>query len=279
MLLNDSAMGKATPVATLSTAQESTQNIIPAISRIKKRGYLKVAIVPFSVPPFILYNTPKSSIPTGGVLIDLLDKIASYLHVSVHYDIAYPNTMDALILKVANGEDDISANLLIMPQRALLVRFSTPIYQEPQALLVNRINAMHKLHNAQTYEQLRRQPLLIGLLTGSADYQQSTSAFSNAHYQYFPTINKLLDAVNQGKVDSLYLPLSILSYYLAHDPKLLLNTKVVLRPGSSVLWGLALNYKDKNFAIWLNTTLESLQASNFIKNTIKRYSHVNHENN
>ena len=171
----------------------------PDLQEIVKRGYLKVAVVPFDDPPFIIHNKDGT---LAGLDKRILDQIGKELDVEIRtrsYGPYFQDVIEAVAAGKADiGISEISGTLL----RKIRVDFTRPYFEYPLAVLVNRVLAERmRLIGPDGVLRLRGvKGLIVGVVKGSAYERHAKRFFPNATVRGFTSYNDALRALERREV-------------------------------------------------------------------------------
>ena len=197
--------------------------LAPDIARIVMRGELIVALLNKDTPPFVY---EKNGV-LRGVDIDLVQKVAKELHVSIRFD-RRATTYDEITQRVASGHADLGVSKLARTlMRTQSVGFSDPYMHLEHALLINRL-AFAKVAGDQTVSQaMRNFNGTIGVLAGSSWEEFVVRNFAKATPVRFTTWALAVDAVKSGAVVAAYRDAVEVRTVMRSDPALALKLRTV----------------------------------------------------
>lgn len=167
----------------LSSAQESTYDVV------KKRGTL-VAGVKNDYPPFGFVDADGKWV---GIEVDMSKYIADKLGVALKME---PVTSRTRIPLLVNGNVDIIMNINPTRERAKVVDFTRPWFQDGSTLLVYRGSGIQSVKDVAA-------PRKTGAAQGSANAAQVLALQPKADIVYFQEYPQGFLALKQKRVDSL----------------------------------------------------------------------------
>ncbi len=243
----------------------------PDIAAIKDRGTLRLAMYAANTPPFFMRDEQGH---WTGIDIELAERTAAALGVKLVV-IPVP-TYDGVINTVASGKADIGAGLIsITPERALRVDFATPIYAYHPALLVNRLQLSKlgwNISDLITNLQTTNQPLRFGVLAASANRALLQGAVPSAQITSFQNNDALMQAVADGKIFAAMIdtPEQINVWLKAH-PQAVLTTAEGVLTTRTVLFGVALSWKEPHLRNWLDVYVQDSAGLNIQQSVFQKY--------
>jgi len=169
--------------ASLSTAQESAYDIV------KKRGTL-VAGVKNDYPPFGFVDAEGKWV---GIEADMSKYIADKLGVALKME---PVTSRTRIPLLVNGNIDLIMNINPTRERAKVVDFTRPWFQDGSTLLVYRGSGIQSVKDVAA-------PRKTGAAQGSANAAQVLALQPKADIVYFQEYPQGFLALKQKRIDSL----------------------------------------------------------------------------
>jgi polar amino acid transport system substrate-binding protein len=182
------------PAADAKTTPVAKPEPLPAdtLDAIRERGKLRVCISPYA--PWVMIGKDGTY---SGFSIDLSKQLAKDLDVDVEFvGTGYPD----LIPELFDGHCDlIPAGLSATPDRALFVHFSDLVAH-------HGIFVVDDKKSKGTYNKLEdfnQSSVTLGAVAASAELEDAKRIFPNAKIVEFPGQIELVEALTQGKIQSI----------------------------------------------------------------------------
>jgi polar amino acid transport system substrate-binding protein len=185
--------------------QEISKKEIGKIEKIKKAGVIVIG-TSADYPPYEFRLLPEMEDEIVGIDIDIAEAIADDLNVKLKVkNVVFNNLFDELN---SGNVDLILAGLAPSENRKKIVDFSIPYYQAIQNMLI-RSKDKEKI---KILEDLRGKT--VGTQMGSIQEDMARSMIVGANFVTLPTIQNLIDALKNNKLDAVILEKPVADAYV-----------------------------------------------------------------
>jgi arginine/lysine/histidine transporter system substrate-binding protein len=185
--------------------QEISKKDLGKIEKIKKAGVIVIG-TSADYPPYEFRLLPEMDDDIVGIDIDIAEAIAADLNVKLKIkNVVFNNLFEELN---AENVDLILAGLAPSENRKKIVDFSVPYYQAIQNMLI-RSKDKEKI---KVLEDLRGKT--VGTQTGSIQEDMARGMVVGATFVTLPTIQNLIDALKNDKLDAVILEKPVADAYV-----------------------------------------------------------------
>lgn len=243
------------------TLAKQDLSLLPSdIRRIKERGKIVVAMYYKDRRPFFYSNEQEKLV---GVDVTLAENIASSLGVGLEFDRS-AKSFDKVVDRVVTGQADIAiSKLSVTLLRAQRARFTTPYAVFHQSILINRLQlaALESKYSGDSLvEEVLKTPQKIGVCASTSYVEYAKRLFPRAQIISYENIDKLLMAVESGKVLGAFYDEFEFKRALQKDSKLSLYCKLFVLQTRVDPIAIAVAPQSVNLLAWLNTYLDVMKT-------------------
>lgn len=236
-------------------------SLLPSdIRRIKESGKIVVAIFHKDRIPFFYSNEQGKLV---GIDVTLAENIASSLGVGLEFDRS-AKSFDEVVDLVVTGQADIAiSKLSVTLSRAQRARFTTPYAVFHQSILINRLQfaALESKHAEDSLvEEVLKTPQKIGVCEATSYVEYAKRLFPRAQIVSYESIDKLLMAVESGKVLGAFYDEFEFKRALQKDSKLSIYSKLFILQDRVDPIAIAVAPQSVNLLAWLNTYLDVMKT-------------------
>jgi len=210
------------------------------LQTIRARGTLRVGVSIFV--PWVMHGNKGHLI---GYEVDVAKKLARDIGVTPEFiETSWPSILSGLLM---DKYDIIISGLSLTPKRALLINFSDPYSRSISTLLANRRLA-GKFRDRRHFN---RKNTIIGVIENSAGEQALRQRFPEATIKTFPSENKLITALLDGKLHAIVSSTQKTGYLLNQHKGLIFQPDI--DPISKHAEGFGIRKGDADILNFLNT--------------------------
>ncbi|BBM88744.1 hypothetical protein COTS27_00429 [Spirochaetota bacterium] len=261
----------STLVGQTTSSKSAAFQASPEFEKIKKRGYIVVAMTESDQPPLFFTNVAGEFV---GIDVDIAKGIAQALDVGIQFNREAVSFND-LIPIVARGDADFAISKLSRTiTRNQIVTFSTPYITFHQALMFNRVQlAKIATTNPEIASFIKRFRGKLGIIANSSYINYARKNFPNATIVEFPDWDSVITAVYSGDILAAYRDeLEIKkAMKLRSDANLILKTVLLSDTEDNI--AIAIAWQNNHLRSLINLYLEGIPKIN-ADNLLKRYQEI-----
>lgn len=240
----------------------------PDISAILSRGKLRVGLITYETPPFVM-TSPAGELT--GIDIEIAKSLAKELGVEVEF-IRKANSGGALVNMVMNREADIGlTELSYTPSRAEKVLFSNTYVKMNQCLLIERSLLTQVPNGEPLFVFLNKPQTRVGYLFRSAIQEWAAELLPHATRIAYESWEKMMDALvsNQISIAVVHEPMAD-SFGITY-PQFLLKYETIKIADRLDNICIAIPWNDYSLQEWVNRYLAINYPSLKLTDVLKQY--------
>ena len=239
------AIGSGAALASIMTspawAQTASDN---TLDRIRANKVLRIAVLPGELPYF------SKDLATGtwsGFSIEMANDIAKLLDVQLEYiESTYGNS----VLDLQSNKIDLGFALNPTPQRALVVDFTSPVFNHPFGAMLK------KGLEAKTWADINKPEVKIAVDVGSANETVARRFAPNATIKSLKSRDEVMLEMSSGRVDCVVNALVLGLTAIAKNPNLG-SYKILQSPAVAIPSSMAVRREpDKRWRDFLSAWVE-----------------------
>ena len=239
------AIGSGAALASIMTspawAQAASDN---TLDRIRANKVLRIAVLPGELPYF------SKDLATGtwsGFSIEMANDIAKLLDVQLEYiESTYGNS----VLDLQSNKIDLGFALNPTPQRALVVDFTSPVFNHPFGAMLK------KGLEAKTWADINKPEVKIAVDVGSANETVARRFAPNATIKSLKSRDEVMLEMSSGRVDCVVNALVLGLTAIAKNPNLG-SYKILQSPAVAIPSSMAVRREpDKRWRDFLSAWVE-----------------------
>ena len=197
---------------TKESKSESKANEVDVLKKIKEKGTMVVG-TSADFAPFEFKTLVDGKDTIVGSDIEMMKAIGEKLGVKVEFmDMQF----DAVLVALQQGKVDIAVSgISATPERQKKFDFSTPYYNPPQRVLINK-------KNKELYTSIKSlKGKKVGAQKGSIQEGVVKAQLPDVQTVAIPRVPNLIVELNQGSIDALVLEETIAESYINQNPELM----------------------------------------------------------
>ncbi len=192
----------ATPAQAQAVATDST------FERVRSTKVIRIAVLPGELPYF------QKNLATGewsGFAIEMAKDIAKTLDAKLEYtESTYGNS----VLELQSGKIDLAFALSATPQRALVIDFTSPVFNHPFGAI------LRKGLTATTWADINKPDMRLAVDAGSANETAARRFAPKAQIKAFKTRDEVMLEIASGRADGTVIALILGLTAVAKNPNL-----------------------------------------------------------
>lgn len=241
----------------------------PDIARIISQGKIRVAVINYESPPFIMTTSEGELV---GIDIEIAKSLAKTLHVEVEF-VRTSQTTDGLIDMVMNREADIAISEITFTfNRAKKVSFSNPYLTMHQSLLINRSYLRSKENTVSLFAFLNKKETKVAYLTKSVFSEWANNLLPDATPVSCGSWEEVIQEIIHGQANVAVVdePLSI-SFGITY-PAYVINVESVNILDKKDYISIAVPWNDYNLRQLINRFLDTDYPNLHLQTLMNKYS-------
>jgi len=247
------------------------QEYPPDIQKIKDKNKIVVAMYAVDQPPFFKVTEDGQ---IHGFDIELAKGIAKELGVEVEFNRS-AKTFNQTVDMVVNKEADIVISKLSSTlERSKKVLFTKPYITLRKGLLVNRLRLAQATKEIENTDFIKNLTGDIGVVSGSSYVGYAQQMFPNATIKEYPTWEKVVVAVDQGKILAAFRDELELKKAIMEDPDSVLTLQAVVFKDTKDPIAIAVSNESFHLHYWLNQYLELKNIDMNVDKLLERYKYL-----
>jgi len=246
------AAGAASSWATQAFAQAETES---AWARIHRTKVLRIGAVAGAAP---YYHKDLASGEWQGFMIDFAKSLAGSLNVKLDIN---ETTWGNSVLDLQSNKIDVFFGLNPTPQRALVVDFSDPLFNNAFVLVAR------KDFNPKTWEELNKPDVKVAVDIGSSHDQMVTRTLPNAQIIRLEKAADATLAVQTGRADCQVLAVVLALTVMSKNPTI--GHIVLPTPTQATTTNLGFRKEtDRQWVEYVNKWIAQTRASGKVKQVV-----------
>lgn len=246
------AAGAASSWATQAFAQAEAES---AWSRIHRTKVLRIGAVAGAAP---YYHKDLASSEWQGFMIDFAKSLAGSLNVKLDIN---ETTWGNSVLDLQSNKIDVFFGLNPTPQRALVVDFSDPLFNNAFVLVAR------KDFNPKTWEELNKPDVKVAVDIGSSHDQMVTKTLPNAQIIRLEKAADATLAVQTGRADCQVLAVVLALTVMSKNPTI--GHIVLPTPTQATTTNLGFRKEtDRQWVEYVNKWIAQTRASGKVKQVV-----------
>jgi len=230
--------------------------VSPEITCIKKKGYIRVAIIEENYPPFV-YKDEKGNF--AGININIARRIAKSMGAQAMFD-RTAKTADALVELISSGKADMGiARLQFDTRHADRVHYTTGYAEITRAFLINRLLlAKAKGGTQKSLRSLLNNPdMRIGILEGSPNIPYIKENIPNTTLVEFASWEDIERALLNGELIAGFRDEITARKTIENNPNLALKLLSVRLKEERLHYRMVLPWSSGGLLGWVNSYLDN----------------------
>jgi|JI10StandDraft_1071094.scaffolds.fasta_scaffold613298_2 polar amino acid transport system substrate-binding protein len=243
---------------------------VPDIEKIKKKGFLTVALVHEHSPPFFMKDNKEEFF---GLDVELAKRIAAELGVKIKF-IDTAKSYDEAVTQVSDEIVDMAmCKLTSNVRRAQSVSFTKPYITLNHAILLNRIKNydFNKEDINLVIEHMNQPTSTIAVVKGTAYVDYAKHDFPKAQIVQVDTVDQLFKAVVNGDVKFALKDESDVKTWIHLNPENSIRVKVVLNKNRKDPISIAVTWDKPYLLNWLNLFIDNENYDGHLESLKKYY--------
>ena len=248
---------------------------------IKKKGYLRVAIINENYPPFIFKDKSGNF---AGINAEIARKIAQALNIKAMFDQTATNQEELLEL-LAKGQADIGiSRITLSSEFADRLKFSEGYAEVTRSILINsNMYAKMKKKSGETLRTiLNREDARIGVIENSPYIDYLNKHAPKATLVYFKTWNEIVKSIRSKDILAGINDEISTQKVVKSDKQAPLNLLSIRIKENRRLYRIAVPWNSSNLLNWINSYISELKyffdAGQLLKEYERSVASLNGEN-